>query len=74
MVWPPDLSVSTFIGLAPSIVDQIIQSSFYLVINGYIKEARDEVYTNLQDFHTALTNLRGSLQSYNTTINGEVPR
>jgi hypothetical protein len=74
MVWPPDLSVNTFISMAPFIVDQMIQNSFYLVINGYIKEARDEVYANLQDFQTALTNLRDSLQLYNTTINGNVSR
>lgn len=74
MVWSPDLSVKTFFGIAPSIVDQMIHGSIYQTIIGYIKEAKDDVNKNLQDYQAALTNLRASLLSYNTTINGDVPR
>jgi hypothetical protein len=74
MVWPPDLSVETFSGLAPSIFDQIISVSLYKPILGYIKEAKNEIVNDLQEFQTTLQNLTNGLQSYNTTINSDVPR
>jgi hypothetical protein len=74
MVWSPDLSVQTFSGLAPFIIDEIIHGSLYVPISGYIKDARDEIMNNLLNFQSALKKLRDSLQSYNTTIKGSVPR
>jgi hypothetical protein len=74
MVWPPDLSVQSFMELAPFITDQIIYDLLCNPIRGYIKEARDEVMNALQDFQTALKDLRDRIQPYNTTINGNVPR
>jgi hypothetical protein len=74
MVWPPDLSVTSFSGLAPSIVDQIIHDSLCEPIRETIKDAKNEIANNLQDFQTALEKLRDNLLSYNTTFHSNVPR
>jgi hypothetical protein len=73
-VWPHDLSVQSFIGLAPFVVDHITYDLLCEPIRGYIKEARDEVVNALQDFQTAMKDLRDRILPYNTTINGNVPR
>jgi hypothetical protein len=73
-VWPPDVSMKSFGLLVPSIVNQIIRVSLCDPIRNYIKEAKDEVVNSLQDFQTALKDLKDGLQSYNATINGDVPR
>jgi hypothetical protein len=73
-VWPPDLSLKTFRGLAPSIVDLIIGSSLCNPIREYIKQAKNEIMNDLQDFQTALQKLRDNILPYNTTINSNVPR
>jgi hypothetical protein len=74
MVWPPDLSVRAFVGITSSIVDHVIRGSLCDPIRELIKEARDEVMTDLKDFQTALNDLQDSLQSYNKTISNDIPR